>query len=87
MIGWLGSVTYYIAFIEGWALYAENPLIAEDTDTYKYEPMQKYGMLKWQVMIQFTSPACLLFILTLAYYVDLTKGADRSNYKWKFPLS
>lgn len=65
MIGWLGSVTYYIAFIEGWALYAENPLIAEDTDTYKYEPMQKYGMLKWQVMIQFTSPACLLFILTL----------------------
>lgn len=87
MIGWLGSVTYYIAFIEGWALYAENPLIAEDTDTYKYEPMQKYGMLKWQVMIQFTSPACLLFILTLAYYVDLTKGADRSNCKGKFPQS
>ena len=44
-----------MAFIEGWALYAENPLIAEDTDTYKYEAMQKYGMLKWQVMIQFTS--------------------------------
>ena len=49
MIGWLDSVTYYTAFTEGWALYAENPLIAEDTDTYKYEPMQKFGMLKWQV--------------------------------------
>ena len=51
VIGWLDSVTSYMAFQEGWALYAENPLIAEDTDTYKYEPMQKYGMLKWQVMM------------------------------------
>lgn len=49
MIGWLDSVTYYTAFTEGWALYAENPLIAEDTDAYKNEPMQKFGMLKWQV--------------------------------------
>lgn len=76
-----------MAFLEGWALYAENPLIAEDTDTYKYEPMQKYGMLKWQVMKQFTTSACLLFILVLVYCADMTKGADRSNHKWKFPLS
>lgn len=48
-IGWLDSETYYTAFTEGWALYAENPLIAEDTDTYKNEAMQKFGMLKWQV--------------------------------------
>ena len=55
MIGWLDSVTYYTAFTEGWALYAENPLIAEDTDTYKYEPMQKFGMLKWQVRRESTN--------------------------------
>ena len=50
-IGWLDSVTYYTAFTEGWALYAENPLIAQDTDAYKTEPMQRFGMLKWQVEI------------------------------------
>ena len=46
---WLDTETYYTAFTEGWALYSENPLIAEDTDTYDNEPMQKFGMLKWQV--------------------------------------
>ena len=49
VISWLDSITYYTAFSEGWALYAENPLIAQDTDTYENEPLQKYGMLKWQV--------------------------------------
>ena len=49
VIGWLGSITGYTAFTEGWALYAENPLIARDTDTYKDNLLQKYGMLKWQV--------------------------------------
>ena len=47
---WLDEAAYYTAFTEGWTLYAENPLIAQDTDTYKDEPMQKFGMLKWQVM-------------------------------------
>ena len=50
-VAWIDSETYYTAFTEGWALYAENPLIAQDTDTYK-DPetfFQKYGMLKWQV--------------------------------------
>lgn len=49
VIKWLDQETYYTAFTEGWGLYAENPLIGEDTDTYKDEPWQKYGMLKWQV--------------------------------------
>ena len=49
LIGWLSAVTSYTAFIEGWALYAENPLIAYDTDTYNGEPLYKYGMLKSQV--------------------------------------
>ena len=51
VIAWLDSNTYYTAFTEGWALYAENPLIAQYTDTYKNEPMQKFGMLKWQVSL------------------------------------
>ncbi|KAL9986426.1 hypothetical protein ACROYT_G000573 [Oculina patagonica] len=48
LIGWLDSKTYYTAFLEGWGLYAENPLISDDTDVYDGEPMKKYGMLKWQ---------------------------------------
>ena len=49
LIGWLSSTTFYTAFGEGWALYAENPLIAKDTDVYNEEPLYKYGMLKSQV--------------------------------------
>lgn len=49
LIGWLASKTYYTAFVEGWALYAENPLISNDTDIYKSHPMYKYGMLKAQI--------------------------------------
>ena len=49
MISWLDANTRYTAFSEGWALYAENPLIARDTNVYEKEPFQKYGMLKWQV--------------------------------------
>ena len=49
VISWLASKTYYTAYNEGWALYAENPLISDDTDVYDGEPMQKHGMLKWQV--------------------------------------
>jgi len=49
LIAWLDSKTYYTAFLEGWGLYAENPLISDDTDVYDGKPMKKYGMLKWQV--------------------------------------
>lgn len=49
VIGWLNSASYYTAFTEGWALYAENPLIADETDTYDNNPLQLYGMLKWQI--------------------------------------
>ena len=49
VIGWLNGASYYTAFTEGWALYAENPLIAEETDTYDNDPLQLFGMLKWQI--------------------------------------
>ena len=49
VISWLNGASYYTAFTEGWALYAENPLIAEETDTYDNDPLQLYGMLKWQI--------------------------------------
>ena len=48
-IGWIASNTLYLAFSEGWALYAENPLIPEHTKMYEIDPLSKYGMLKWQV--------------------------------------
>lgn len=49
VISWLNGASYYTAFTEGWALYAENPLIAEETDAYDNDPLQLYGMLKWQI--------------------------------------
>lgn len=49
LISWLDSSTHYTVFSEGWALYAENPLIARETNVYEKDPFQKYGMLKWQV--------------------------------------
>lgn len=49
-ISWIQRNTFYLEFSEGWALYAENPLISKYTDTYKNDPLNKYGMLKWQVM-------------------------------------
>ena len=48
-ISWIQQSTFYLEFSEGWALYAENPLISKYTDTYKDDPLTKYGMLKWQV--------------------------------------
>lgn len=55
VISWLDGITYYTSFTEGWALYAENPLIARETKVYDNEPFQKYGMLKWQVGVNFCS--------------------------------
>ena len=50
-ISWIQKNTFFLEFSEGWALYAENPLISNYTDTYKYDPLIKYGMLKWQVYL------------------------------------
>jgi len=49
---WLDKNTYYTAFTEGWGLYSENPILSDDTDTYKDNLLQKYGMAKWQVRIR-----------------------------------
>ncbi|KAL9963384.1 hypothetical protein ACROYT_G026894 [Oculina patagonica] len=48
-ISWIQQNTFYLEFSEGWALYAENPLISKYTDTYRDDPLTKYGMLKWQI--------------------------------------
>ncbi|KXJ22621.1 uncharacterized protein LOC110251997 [Exaiptasia diaphana] len=68
-IAWLNKETYYTAFTEGWALYAENPLISEDTDTYKDEPMQRFGMLKWQLW-----RAIRLIVDTGLHYKGMTRA-------------
>ena len=49
-ISWIQRNTFFLEFSEGWALYAENPLISKYTDTYNDDPLTKYGMLKWQVL-------------------------------------
>ena len=38
---WLDKETSYVAFQEGWALYAENPLLSDDTNLYKDDLLQK----------------------------------------------
>ena len=48
-ISWVEKNTFFLEFAEGWALYAEHPLISMYTDSYRNDPLTKYGMLKWQV--------------------------------------
>ena len=67
---WIDDQTYYTFFTEGWGLYSENPVIAEDTNTYKEEPMQRFGMLKWQVMTSFLN----LF--------ELEDTSSKTSYLW-----
>ncbi|EDO42149.1 predicted protein [Nematostella vectensis] len=78
VIGWLNGISYYTAFTEGWALYAENPLINSETDTYSDQPLQKYGMLKWQIW-----RALRLIMDTGLHYKDKLDG--RKAYKMILP--
>ena len=50
---WLNSYSEYSYFKEGWALYAETPLVSENTDTYHGHPLKEYGMLQWEVITCF----------------------------------
>ena len=49
LASWFDKKSYYTVFVEGWALYSENPLLSDDVDLYKDNMLQKYGMYKWQV--------------------------------------
>lgn len=80
VISWLDSSTYYTAFTEGWALYAENPLIARETNVYDKAPFQKYGMLKWQVW-----RALRLIVDTGLHYKNFSRAVALkyfADYAW-----
>lgn len=54
-ISWISSGNYVPPFTEGWATYVEYPLMARDTNAYvnildKDILLQKYGMLKYQIL-------------------------------------
>jgi len=59
VISSISRPNYFPGFTEGWATYAEYPLMTNDTDIYsntannsnKNVVLQKYGMLKYQVMM------------------------------------
>lgn len=53
LMTWLDKQNVFTAFSEGWALYSENPLMSDDTELYKDNLVQTYGMLKWQVRSKF----------------------------------
>lgn len=48
---WINEVVdYYPSFSEGWGLYAENPILLNDTKVLKESDyLEKYGVLKWQI--------------------------------------
>lgn len=78
--GWLDNNTYYTAFTEGWGLYSENPILSDDTDTYKDNLLQKYGMVKWQ-----TWRAVRLIVDTGLHYRGLSRTealAMFEKYAW-----
>ena len=56
VISWISTPNYFPGFTEGWATYVEDPLMTNDTDIYnnttdKNVVLQKYGMLKYQVIM------------------------------------
>ena len=59
---WLDTKSGSSFFTEGWALYAEKPVTSDDTDTYDGYPLEKYGMLKWQVRI-YAGTVCSHFLI------------------------
>eukprot|EP00111_Clytia_hemisphaerica_P000364 TCONS_00000989-protein len=40
---------FFSGFVEGWASYAENPVLSDDVMLYENNRLQKLGMYKWQV--------------------------------------
>lgn len=85
-LDWCGPVvsvlikSRYIAYSEGWALYAENPLVAKETDVYNDNPLRRYGMLKWQVW-----RALRLIVDTGLHFMGMTRDQAIqlfSDYAW-----
>ncbi|KAK3744963.1 hypothetical protein QZH41_008490, partial [Actinostola sp. cb2023] len=76
---WLDGLTFYTAFVEGWALYSENPVMSDDTDTYKDNLLQKYGMLKWQVWraVRLIVDTCLNFSILVSHVLFMSIGLAR----------
>lgn len=73
----LNDLLLFRSFIEGWGLYAERPLMADDTDLYKDVPNSqyyRYGTLKWQIW-----RAIRLIVDTCLHY----KGCSR---EWALQL-
>lgn len=46
---WMSTSIYFLTFAEGWALYAEGDLIADETDAYKSIPLMNFTALRWKV--------------------------------------
>ena len=68
-------------YVIGWALYAEYPLMAEHSDIYEKDLMQKYGMLNWQMW-----RAVRLIIDTGLHYTGLTRQQSLQllrKYVWE----
>ena len=70
VISWLNSATFYFAFVEGWAMYAESPLVGSDTDLYEDKPLYKYGMLT-SVVRKCCYCCCCLLMLSLLSSLSL----------------
>ncbi|KAK3747768.1 hypothetical protein QZH41_008800 [Actinostola sp. cb2023] len=81
-VGWIQTATMdsYTAFVEGWGLYAENPLVSQGTKIYDNEPFYKYGMLKWQIW-----RALRLIVDTGLHYRNMTRAEAIkmfNDYAW-----
>ena len=65
---------YFSGYIEGWALYAENPVLSDDVMLYENNMLQKLGMYKWQVCLQGN-------INSSSELVRLNFEAQNTNYR------
>ncbi|KAK3707597.1 hypothetical protein QZH41_006132 [Actinostola sp. cb2023] len=80
VITWLDGLQLYMAFVEGWALYAEYPLVAKETDVYDNRHLEKYGLMKWQVW-----RALRLIVDVGLHYKDMSRVKAKDyfvKYAW-----
>ena len=72
-------ISYFTSFIEGWALYGENPVLSDDIDLYKDNLLQKVGMYKWLVSFSkcYKSSIYIPMIVSIQLYIIMIASSGQ----------
>ena len=63
LASYIHAKVYFSGLVEGWGLYAENPVLSDDVGLYKNNLLQELGMYKGQVFkVKFLFDITMLII-------------------------